>query len=125
MERISIAPRVYASLMLLVMASGSCSEAAFVDEVTVANPTDYTAHVSISGEADDGWILLTTVHAGGDTTVEQVIDQGSRWTFRFRYSGHTEEVEVPRADLESAGWRVEVPASFDDALRSRGVVPPP
>ena len=125
MERTSTVLKLFVSAAVAVVAGIGCSELSFVEGVTIANPTDYTANVSVKGGADDGWLLLTTIHGGAERTVERVIDQGPRWIFRFSYSGHAEEVEVSRADLESAGWRVEVPASFESALRARGVTPPP
>ena len=124
-ETMSTALRFCGLLVAIVVAGTGCSEVSFVDGITISNPTEYTANVSVRGGADDGWLLLTTIHGGADRSVERVIDQGPRWTFRFGYSGHVEEVTVTRAELESAGWRVELPASFESALRARGVTPPP
>jgi hypothetical protein len=69
-------------------------------------------------------MLLGTVADRGSTEVADVFDQGRTWTFRFVTQGQVVgEMEMSRADLQRAGWRVEVPAKFADTLRSDGVVP--
>lgn len=113
------------TLISATLVWAACSGPPFVAEITIDNPSDYTAGVSVRGGPSDGWLLLTTVSAGGELTIEQVIDQGGHWIFRFDYLGHVEEVEVSRDDLESSGWRIVVPASFESGLRARGVPPPP
>jgi hypothetical protein len=103
-----------------------CSQAAFVDEVTIVNDTAYSANVDVTDGARDGWLGLATVGPESSHTVREVIDQGDIWIFRFDYAGeHAEELEVSRRDLERNEWRVTVPESLEDRLREMGVPPPP
>jgi hypothetical protein len=104
----------------------ACSVESYVDEVTVVNDTDYSANVDVTGRARDGWVDLTAVQPDSTTTVEEVIDQGEVWIFRFDYVGkHEEEVEVTRGELERNDWTVEVPESFEQRLHDLDVPPPP
>jgi hypothetical protein len=113
------------SVVLAALAWAGCDSARFVERVVIGNPTAFTANVDVAGGKRDGWLGLTTVAARSETTVEQVLDQGSMWVFRFSYAGYDEEVEVSRAELARSGWHVEVPQTFDAALRDRGISPPP
>jgi hypothetical protein len=104
----------------------ACSVASFVDEVTIVNDTEYSANVDVTGKTRNGWLALAAVQPESTTTVEEVIDQGEAWIFRFDYVGkHDEEVEVTRAELERNDWTVEVPESFEQRLHELDVPPPP
>jgi hypothetical protein len=104
----------------------ACSGASFVDEVTIVNDTDYSANVDVSGKTRNGWLGLTAVQPDSTTTVENVIDQGDVWIFRFDYGGkYDEEVEISRDELEENNWTIEVPGSFEQRLRDLDVAPPP
>jgi hypothetical protein len=113
------------SILLLPFACAGCSDVGFVDKIVIDNPTDFTANVDVTSGTRDGWIGLTAVAGGSQATVEEVIDQGSVWIFRFSYAHFDEELRVSRVELVGSDWRVEVPESFAAALRARGVVPPP
>ncbi|MGH2734446.1 MAG: hypothetical protein ACRDKZ_02610 [Actinomycetota bacterium] len=113
-------------LLCVVFAASSCSDVEFIEQLTIVNETDYPANVAVADGRRNGWLILTTSNKQSTTTVEQVIDQGEVWTFRWDYAGrHEEEVEVNRDDLERSDWRVEVPQSFHDALQELGIPPPP
>jgi len=102
----------------------SCSEMSFVEEVTVVNETEYPAHVEVTDQNRDGWLGLTTVDPHSTSAVAETIDQGEIWVFRFDYVGkHYELVEVSRSELERNDWTVEVPVTFEQQLRARGVIP--
>ena len=104
----------------------ACSDASFVDEVTIVNDTEYSANVDVTDETRNGWLGLTAVQPASTTTVEEVIDQGEVWVFRFDYVGkYEEEVEVTRDELERNDWTVEVPESFELELHDLSVPPPP
>jgi len=111
--------------LLIPLGSAGCADQPFVNEIVIDNPTDYIASVDVTGPRSDGWLNLATTDAHSESTVQEVIDQGDTWVFRFGYSGYEEQVEVARAELAEAGWRVQVPDSFAAALRDRGVLPPP
>jgi hypothetical protein len=104
----------------------ACSVASFVDEVTIVNDTEYSANVDVTGKTRNGWLALAAVQPESTTTVEEVIDQGEVWIFRFDYLGkYQEEVEIARRELEQNDWMIEVPQSFEQRLRDLDVPPPP
>lgn len=112
-----------AFLSPLVLAS--CDDVQFVEEVVLVNETDYPATVAVRGETG-GWLSLTMVTSNSTATVEQVMDQGDRWRFRFSYSVHEPvEVTLTRQSLVDTGWRVNVPIEFEQRLRDEEVTPPP
>ena len=113
------------SALLAALLCAACSGGSFVDRIVIDNPTAFTANVDVTGGERDGWLGLATVDAHSESTVEDVYDQGTTWIFRFSYSDYSEELKLSRAELVRADWRVEVPASFEAALRDRGVSPPP
>jgi hypothetical protein len=103
----------------------ACSEVSLVDEVTIVNNSEYSANVDVTGEARDGWLGLTSVEPQSTTTVQEVIDQGEGWIFRFEYGGESEEVEISRRELGRNDWTIEVPQSLEQRLRALDVPPPP
>ena len=111
-----------AAALLLPVA---CDGVTFVERVVFVNETDYPASVDVRGESG-GWLDLTTVSAHETREVEEVIDQGPSWTFRFTYGSHDPvEVTIGRHELIDGGWRVEVPEELEENLRAQGVPPPP
>jgi hypothetical protein len=117
--------RVGLSVLLAMVLCAACSGGSFVDRIVIDNPTAFTANVDVVGAERDGWLGLTTVDAHTDSSVEDVYDQGGTWIFRFTYASYSEELTLSRLELVRRDWRVEVPASFEAALRDRGVSPPP
>jgi hypothetical protein len=104
----------------------ACSDVSFVDEVTIVNDTEYSANVDVTGKRRDGWLGLTVVQPQSTITVEEVIDQGAVWIFRFDYVGkYDEELEISRSELERDDWTIEVPHSFEQRLRDLNFPPPP
>lgn len=120
MKRAPVGLSVLAAIMC-----AACSSGSFVDRIVIDNPTAFTANVDVVGAERNGWLDLITVGAHSQSSVEDVYDQGTTWTFRFSYSGYDEELTLSRPELERTDWRIEVPASFETALRDRGVSPPP
>ena len=113
-------------LVVLALMVAACSDSAFVETITIVNETGYPAHVEVSDASREEWLGLTVGKQDSETAVEQVIDQGELWVFRFDYAGkHREEIEIPRAELKESNWRVIVPASFGEALGRKGIQPPP
>jgi hypothetical protein len=118
----SISPLLAGLLLLPALA---CSETKFVEAVEVSNDTAYPTKVSVRG-GEGGWLHLLTVQAGETQDVNEVIDQGDIWIFRFRYAGRAEVVKTfSRDDLDEAAWRIEVPPELEESLRERDVAPPP
>jgi hypothetical protein len=111
--------RVPAAIGACIFLFGSaCSDVSFIAEVTIVNDTEYPAHVDVTDGTGDEWMGLTSVDPQSTMTVEEVIDQGEMWVFRFDYIGkYQEEVEVSRRELEQNGWTIDVPSSFEQRLR--------
>jgi hypothetical protein len=117
-----------AAVMVLVtaLAMSGCSEVAFIERITIVNGTEYSANVDVTSAGRDGWLGLGVIEATESRSFDEVVDQGRTWVFRFDYAAkHDEEIEITRQELEEANWRIEVPASFGEALRDLGVEPPP
>jgi len=108
---------------VVIVLAGCMSPPGHVAEVTVANPTDYHPTVEVTGDDGSGWLLLGRVPPGSERTIEEVIDFGESWTFRFALPEHREEVTIDRAELVRRGWRIEVPARFGERLEELGVEP--
>lgn len=103
----------------LAVAAVSCGDATFVEKVTIVNPYEYDVHVAV-GDGDSGWLNLGRVERESEQVTEQLLDMGERWVFRFRFrDGDEARIELPRSDLSSAGWRLEVPRAFTERLRAR------
>jgi hypothetical protein len=97
-----------------------------VHRLTIRNATQYDLQVDASGGARDGWTPVGIALARSDTEVQDVIDHGDVWIFRFAGQGQDGgEVQVTRAQLEASGWQLTVPASVGDRIRSSGVPPSP
>ena len=118
--------RFLGAVSAFVVVLGACSDVSLVDSITIVNDTAYPAEAEVTGEDRNGWLNLTLAQQGAETTVEEVIDQGETWIFRFDYIGkHEEEVEISRQELEQNDWTIEVPPSFEQRLRALGILPPP
>jgi hypothetical protein len=106
---------------LLAACSGT---PATVDRLTVVNPTDYDLDVHVMGGDREVWVPLAIVAARSEDVVEDVIDQGDQWTFRFLHWGDSlAERSLGRAELERNGWRVDVPPEVGERLRELGRPP--
>jgi hypothetical protein len=96
----------------------------FVRHVTFSNPTPYQLEVLVSGPKSDGWLDLGAVPRESDITVDEVAQQGSKWTFRFTSGGvFAAEMDLTRSDLEHGNWRIAIPPGIADSLQSQGVSP--
>ena len=112
-----------AVVALLAFVGVSCGDPSFVDRVTIVNPHEYTVHAEVS-DGSSGWLNLGGVDRESEDTTGQVIDMGERWVFRFTFRDlEQEQVTLSRAELSSAGWRVEVPEALAQRLRKRGEPP--
>lgn len=99
-------------------------ESGFVDQVTIDNPTLYNIQVDVGAPGDGPVLALGTAPREGSRTFEQVVDQGGRWVFRLSFGGdEVGEIVVPRAQLESDGWKVTVPAEVGRQLAETGFPP--
>lgn len=109
-----------------VLTLPACGGPRFIDHVTIVNETPYPARVAVTGHQRNGWLLLTNSDPQSMTRVQEIIDQGGVWIFRFDYMDrYTEEIEISRRELERQRWRIAVPTGFEQRLRDMGVLPPP
>jgi hypothetical protein len=108
-------------LVTLVWLAACSGPAPTVDEITVANPTDYELEIDVTGEDRDGWLPVTIVQARSEAVARGVIDQGEIWIFRFRYVGEAVgELSLSREELERSGWRLDVPEEVEERLQQIG-----
>jgi hypothetical protein len=110
---------------VLVVASILVPDEAAVDRLSLVNASEYNIVVEVRGQSG-GWMVVGVAEHGRTTVVEQVRDQGERWTFRFTGQGERAgQLRLTRDQLEAARWRLDVPAAVVAELRDRGVPPPP
>lgn len=114
---------VLVALVLVALLASSLRSGPFVDGVAFENHSDYAFEVAVAASPGGASTVLGNVAARGTTSVENVFDEGSRWTFRFSTQDRVVgDVVMSRDDLISSGWRVVVPARFAEALAGEGVV---
>ena len=94
---------------------------AMVGRVSVDNRTSYDLEVGVTDGSNRDRLPLAALDAAATTRVEDVLDQGSTWLFRVSRAGTIlGTLERSRDELQRAGWRVVIPASWDDrVLESR------
>ena len=96
----------------------------FVPRVTIDNPTVYRLQVDVGSPGESGGLNLGVLPRAGATTVEEVVDRGESWEFRFSYGGQTGgAVTVSRDQLDQEGWRLTVPLQVEERLREAGLPP--
>jgi hypothetical protein len=118
--------RLVAGVSTIILVLGACSSVSFVDELSIINDTDYSANVEVTDGDRDGWLRLNSLEPNSTIVIEDVIDQGEVWIFRFDYLGrYRVEMEVPSSELAQNDWSIEVPQSFEQDLRDMGLPPPP
>jgi hypothetical protein len=114
-----------ASVVLVGFLMAACSGAPpTVERIEIVNPTDYDVAVDVSGPDRQGWLPLSVAEHRSSVTVSEVIDQGERWSFRFRHFGEAVgEISLSRDQLEANEWLVEIPAEVGERLRDLGRQP--
>jgi hypothetical protein len=96
----------------------------FVRRVTIVNPTVYRMEVEVSRGPGDGWLDLGGISRESRRNVNEVVDQGERWVFRFRHGGaDAGQLAVSRAELARDGWRITVPRHVGERLAAAGTPP--
>ena len=99
---------------------------AFVDQISIANRSEYDIHVEVTGADRDGWMSVRTARRRSTSTADDVIDQGAIWIFRFRAQGREGgELQKTRAELQASGWSIDVPDTVVVHLRQLGAPPTP
>ena len=78
--------------------------------------------MEVSGAERDSWIELGSFGRERSRTVEELVDQGRQWVFRFSYAGvEGGELVVSRDRLVGDGWRITVPPEVTERLRAAGL----
>ena len=105
---------------------GLSSGPATVARITFENPTAYALDIEVSSGPGSGWTSAGSVRQKSTAEVTEVIDQGEVWLFRFDSQGSSGgELQLSRAELEAAGWRVSIPAEVGNRLAGAGAPPTP
>ena len=90
--------------------------------ITIENPLPYLVNVDVTGARRDGWFDLGSIGRQRTRMVEQVVDQGDEWVFRFSYGGvQAGEMVMAGDELAKEGWRITVPPAVADRLREAGL----
>jgi len=117
---------VVTAAALFVVAQRLARSPSTVERVTIVNPTPYDLEVELSGTGRANGLTLGAVGREQTKVIEDVLDQGSEWTFTFR-KGHDDagRLTVPRAQLAADHWQLTVPSSVADRLAASGSQPSP
>ncbi len=96
-----------------------------VERVTFVNSSDDTIDVAVNDADLSGWMSLGPVGPGATSTVQQVVDQGPTWVFRFTAQGvDGGKLVMSRTALVAARWRVVIPARVIERI-GRDELPDP
>lgn len=99
---------------------------ATVPRITFENPTPYALDIEVSPRPGAGWTSAGSVRQLSTADVQEVIDQGDMWIFRFDSQGETGgELRLSRAELAASDWRVVVPTEVGRRLAEAGAPPTP
>jgi hypothetical protein len=113
------------ALALIIGLMAAVEAPAFVDRVSVRNPTPYALDVQVTGADRDGWLALGPVSPGGRLSLRDVVDEGDRWIVHVSSAGiDGGEIVVSRAALERSGWVITVPDEATNRLAANGATPP-
>lgn len=108
-------------LFLLAVVAACSGPPPTVERITIANPTEYDIYVDVTDQNRQGWLPLAIVEARSEDVVEDVIDRGEVWIFRFEHSGDPiDEVRLTRQELGRNGWRMEIPPEVGERLQELG-----
>jgi hypothetical protein len=67
---------------------------------------------------------VAIVEARSEDVVQEVVDQGELWIFRFLHWGDpVGELPLTRAELERNRWRIRVPGQVEERLEELGRPP--
>ena len=111
---LAIVAGVVASAAILVGLLVLVQRPTFVNQVAVENRTGFELHVAVGPGPHDAGMGLGVVDANSTESYADVIDQGDVWVVSLGEPGRaTKQLRFTRSELEHAGWRVVIPASFN------------
>ena len=122
--RVGLVATVAVVVALAVLATLLSRGPSYVPRLTIDNPTLYQVQVHVLPPGENATLALGAPPREQIHTVEQVIDQGAAWEFRFSYGRHDAgSITVSRDQLERDGWRITVPPEVGERLREAGFTP--
>jgi hypothetical protein len=98
--------------------------------ITFDNPTDYAVQVEVGSEdqrdllGTPEWSPAGLIAPLSVSLVDNVIDQGDIWLFRFVIGGEaTGELRLRREELDASSWIVAIRAEVDGYSAQTGPIP--
>jgi hypothetical protein len=117
---------VVATAVALSFIVGLSSGPGTVARLTFENHTAYALDIEVSPGTGTGWTSAGSVRQQSTADVNEVVDQGDVWLFRFDSQGQPGgQLRLTRAELQSSGWRVVVPDEVGTRLAGAGAPPTP
>lgn len=111
-------------LVSILILLGACDNVSYVERVVLVNPTEYDVLVDVRSADGKSWLGLGIAKRDSETLVQEVIDQGETWVFRFSYVGeHLGQDRISRSDLVRNRWRYEIPERVGETLKEKGYAP--
>jgi hypothetical protein len=108
--------------VLFVLARLDVGESTTYRRLTVDNPSPYNVNIQVAGTKRQGWLDLGSFPRQARRTVEEVVDQGRDWVFRFSYGGvDAGELVISRDQLARDGWVTIVPSAVTERLHEAGL----
>jgi len=115
-----------AATVLLSFVAGLSTGPKTISRITFENPTVYALDIEVSPGTETGWTSAGSVRQQSTADVQEVIDQGDVWLFRFDSQGLSGgQLRLTRADLETSGWHVSIPVEVGTRLAEEGAPPTP
>jgi hypothetical protein len=112
-----------AAVLAVLIVAPSLAPASLVARLAIDNPTAFDINVDVAGGEGGGWFPLGTIDRETESVLEEVVDPGSTWVFRFSYGGvDGGELAVSRSELRGAGWQLAVPPGVSERLTAAGLV---
>jgi hypothetical protein len=112
------------TVLIALLLVGCLGRPPTVDQITIVNSTNYDLDVDVTGREREGWLPVAIVKPRSENIVQEVIDQGEVWIFRFMQRGDVVgDLSLTRVELERSGWRVEVPEQVEERLQQLGRPP--
>lgn len=116
---------VLAVVVPLIAAAVALRDPATVD-LEISNPTAYAITVEVDDGQAEGVLPVAVIDRRASRAVQNVIDQGDTWVFYFYGQGRDGgELRLNRAELEAAGWAIQVPDAVTTRLAELGAPPTP
>jgi len=83
-------------------------------------------NLEASEAGHNGWTSVAIAGPHATTVAQDVIDEGSTWTFRFAGQGRPGGIVTrTHEQLVQVGWRLHIPAAVGQQLELEGAPPTP